>query len=165
MENLSTEVRSDVADQSEVFAPQEDNVGQLHKFVSFYLGDTQYALPAKDVAEVTGHLTPTPLPDSPENLLGIASHRGDILGVVRVGEEGSGRTAAKDKSVVLRPTGSVEMPIAFNVDRLGELLHINTADIYSATSPDPHAEFETMMDGRPVFIIEPARLIESLVRP
>lgn len=144
--------------------PQGESAAQVHKFVSFYLGDTQYALPSKDVAEVTGHLTPTPLPDSPANLLGIASHRGDILAVVRLDDESSGGSPTKGKSVVLRPAGSVEMPIAFNVDRLGELLHISTADIYSAASPDPHAEFETLMDGRKVLIIEPARLIESLIR-
>ena len=154
------EPRSESPGHSVVYEASDRAGGKAHKFVSFFLDNTHYAIPAKDIAEVVTTLFPTPLPDSPPNLLGIAPHRGDILAVIRV----RSGPIAKNKAIILRPTGASEMPTAFNVDRVGEVLQIHTSDIYSTTSSDPHAELETMVEGRPVLIIEPARLVGSLIQ-
>lgn len=132
----------------------------LHKFVSFFLGEQQYALPAHSVAEVVGYLTPTRLPDAPPALLGIAPLRGDILAVVDTGTSSSSPAhILKQKAVVLRPSArSVEMPIAFNVDRLGEILKIKADQIRCSKQSDPLAEFESTVNDKPVLLIEPARI-------
>jgi chemotaxis signal transduction protein len=134
-----------------------------HKFVSFYMGEKHYAVPARAVAEVTGHLTPTPLPDGPGPLSGIAPHRGDILAIVNTGAAAGSGDPAKRKAVVLRPIGDkVELPVAFNVDRIGEMLQIRAEDLRHASSDDPLGEFEALVKGRPVLVVDPSRIIDLL---
>lgn len=163
MGNEVTDQQMVETDQSGSPLPPEHSVGHVHKFVSFFVGETRYAIPAKDVAEVTGYLKPTPLPDSPPELLGIAPHRGDILGVIRFDSIDQVQPAL-NKAIVLRPTGQTEMPIAFNVERLGELVAIDTSGIYLSRSESPNAELEATVEGQPVLILEPARLVGSLTR-
>lgn len=116
-------------------------------------------MPAHSVGEVVGRLTPTRLPDSPHGLLGIAPLRGDILAIVDAGASAAPIEVSKQKAVVLRPqSSSVDVPIAFNVDRLGELLQIADDEIRLADDGDPLASFESNVDGRSVLIIEPARI-------
>jgi purine-binding chemotaxis protein CheW len=134
-----------------------------HKFVSFFLGEKRYAIPAHAVCEVVGYITPTRLPDAPSALLGIAPLRGDILAVVDAGASRTTIPASKQKAVVLRPSnGTIELPIAFNVDRLGELLQIGRDEIRSLTHEDPLASFKSSFEGKSVLLIEPSR-IQSLL--
>ncbi len=134
-----------------------------HKFVSFYLDDRHYAVSARAVAEVTGHLTPTPLPDSPASLSGIAPHRGDILAIVDTGIPCKATDNDKRKAVVLRPLGdSVEMPVAFNVDRIGEMLQIGAREIKTTGGSDPIADFEAARGVGKVLIVEPSRIVHLL---
>ena len=136
----------------------------LHRFVTFYSGETQYAIPATAVAEITGHLTPIGLPDSPTSLSGIAPHRGDILAIVDTGTL-SGRVAelAKRKTIVLRPLGDkVELPVAFNVDRIGEILQLGASQITLSTAGDALAEFEAAGLDHSVLIIDPSRIVDLL---
>lgn len=141
------------------------NGSVLHRFVTFYAGETQYAIPATAVAEVTGHLTPIALPDSPRSLAGIAPHRGDILAIVDTGTS-SGRVAepAKRKTIILRPIGDrVELPVAFNVDRIGEILQIGASQISLSTAGDALAEFEMAGVDHKVLLVEPSRIVDLLV--
>jgi chemotaxis signal transduction protein len=144
-------------------APTAPTGETTHKFVSFYLGEKHYALPARAVAEVTGHLTPTPLPDGPAPLSGIAPHRGDILAIVNTGAAAGFGDPAKRKAVVLRPIGEkVELPVAFNVDRIGEMLQIRAEDLRHASSDDPLGEFEASVTGETVLVVDPSRIIDLL---
>ena len=144
--------------------PQDGLPGHAtYKFVSFYLNEKHYALPARAVAEVTAHLTPTPLPDGPASLLGIAPHRGDILAIVKTGISGGSADPAKRKAVVFRPIGEkVELPIAFNVDRIGEMLQIRAQDIRHTSTEDPLGEFEASVMGQPVLVVDPSRIADLL---
>lgn len=143
--------------------PSHPEAEVSHKFVSFYLDDKHYAVSARAVAEVTGHLIPTPLPDSPASVFGIAPHRGDILAIVDTGVACRTTDADKRKAVVLRPSGdAVELPVAFNVDRIGEMLQIKAGEIKPTSIVDPLAEFEvTKPDGK-VLIVEPSRILNLL---
>jgi len=150
-------------DQAETGSPEPrpspENGSVRHKFVSFFLGEKYYAMPANAVTEIVGRLTPTRLPDAPPALLGIAPLRGDILAVIDAGSDESLLQNSKQKAVVLRPQApSIELPVAFNVDRVGELLQIGEDDIRFAASEDPLATFESNVNGKPVLIIEPARI-------
>ena len=143
--------------------PDADSGDTTYKFVSFYLNEKHYALPARAVAEVTAHLTPTPLPDGPGSLSGIAPHRGDILAIVNTGISVSSTDPAKRKAVVLRPIGDkVELPIAFNVDRIGEMLQIRAQDLRHASNEDPLGEFEASVMGQPVLVVDPSRIADLL---
>jgi chemotaxis signal transduction protein len=138
----------------------------IHKFVSFFFGERQYAVPAHSVAEVVGHLTPTKLPDSTSALLGIAPLRGDIVAVVDPGTTRSSTVQhSKQKTVVLRPSNSVELPVAFKVDRLGEILKIAVHQIRPSTVADPLAEFESTVDDKHVLLISASRIHDLLSAP
>jgi chemotaxis signal transduction protein len=144
--------------------PQGGPTGETtFKFVSFYLGENHYALPARAVAEVTGYLTPTPLPDGPGPLSGIAPHRGDILAVVNTGiATGSGEPARR-KAVILRPIGDrVELPVAINVDCIGEMLQIRAEDLRHSLSEDTLGEFEASVEGQTVLVVDPSRIVNLL---
>lgn len=163
LDNSPSADGSSHAAPSDVRSQTGSTAGTTHKFVSFYLGDKHYAVPARAVAEVTGHLAPTPLPDGPVPLSGIAPHRGDILAIVNTGVAAGSGDPAKRKAVVLRPIGDkVEVPIAFNVDRIGEMLQIKAEDLRHASSDDPIGEFEASVNGQPVFVIDPSRLVNLL---
>ncbi len=54
----------------------------LHQYVLFCLGDTDYAAPIENVLEIGLPIRTTPVPNVPEWLVGVANMRGDILSVV-----------------------------------------------------------------------------------
>ena len=144
--------------------PQSSLLGseKPHRFVTFYLGETQFAISADAVEEVTTPLTPTPLPDCPAPLSGIAHLRGEIVAVVDLGHDPAGK-GEKRRSVILRSFDpSQEMPVGFNVDRVGELLQINVAEIGHSEFDDSFAPFEALTGGRQVRIVEPSRIAALL---
>lgn len=132
---------------------------QPRRFVSFFLGETQFALPAEAVEEVTVPLTPTPLPDGPASLSGIAHLKGDIVAVIDLGHGPPAGPLEKRRSVVLRShDSSIEMPIGFNVDRAGELVQIRVGEIGYSDFPDSIAPFEALIGGRTIRIVETSRI-------
>lgn len=133
-----------------------------HRFVTFFLGETQFAISADAVEGVTTPLTPTPLPDGPAALSGLAHLRGEIVAMVELGHDLAGK-GEKRRSVILRSFDrSQEMPIGFNVDRAGEILQINVADIGHSEFDDSFAPFEAVTDDRQVRIVEPSRIAALL---
>lgn len=138
---------------------------ETHKFVSFFVGENHYAISARAVLEVTARLMPTPLPDCPTSLLGVTPHRGDILAVVQPeGLDCTGGTGRR-KTIILRPVGDgVEIPVAFTVDRIGEVVQFASADIRHTSGGDPIADFEGTFNGNSIRIIDPTR-IAGLVAP
>jgi purine-binding chemotaxis protein CheW len=132
---------------------------QPRRFVSFFLGENQFALPAEAVEEVTIPLVPTPLPDGPPALSGIAHLRGEIVAVVDLGEKPAAVSGEKRRSVILRSLDrSIEMPIGFNVDRAGEIVQIRIEEIRYSDSADSIAPFEALVNGRKIRIVETSRL-------
>ena len=132
---------------------------QPRRFVSFFLGENQFALPAEAVEEVTIPLVPTPLPDGPPALSGIAHLRGEIVAVVDLGEKPAAVSGEKRRSIILRSLDpSVEMPIGFNVDRAGEIVQIRIEEIGHSDSVDSIAPFEAIVGGRKIRIVETSRL-------
>ena len=146
--------------------PHDPAANGHHKFVSFYLGGELYALHSSAVAEVTGPLSPTPLPDAPTALAGIAPLRGEIVAVIDLGltpQTGSS-DRERQKAIVLKAVDpDVEMPMAFNVDALGELVSIDLAAIKQSAEPAGRiAPFETTTTAGRVRVVAAARLTSFL---
>lgn len=132
---------------------------QPRRFVSFFLGEDQFALPAEAVEEVTSPLIPTPLPDGPPALSGIAHLRGEIVAIIDLGGKRAQGSGEKRRSVILRTFDpSIEIPIGFNVDRAGEIVQIRMGEIGYSDSTDSIAPFEAVVGGRKIHIVEPSRL-------
>lgn len=133
------------------------------RFVTFYLGETLFAVAASAVSEVGSKLSPVPLPDSPRSLAGIAPLRGDIVSVVdlkAIEGELSQNPSPKPKSLVMKLGDSInDMAIAFNVDKIGELVAIPFDKVVPLKgSNDKVAQFHASLDGRTIRIIDPAQL-------
>ena len=117
---LELSVPPDPAEPLEVSGTGDD----LQRFVTFYIGETLYAIPAVLVAEVGPMLSPTTLPDSPLFVPGISSHRGDLIAVIDL-RSGVGELSTcqspKIRSLVLRSFDAENMAVGFNVDRVSDL--------------------------------------------
>lgn len=157
--------------ESEAPPPQAVPINDLtapQKFVTFYIGERQYALHSSAVSEVTARLKPTSLPDAPDRLVGIAPLRGEIVAVVDLGGPAQSSAASDDKqkTVVLKNfDADVEMPIAFNIDRLGEFISIDLGGINAvADESDPLANLEAATPDGPIRVIEPSSLTSALHR-
>lgn len=98
--------------------------GEEQRLVTFYIGETLYAIPASLVAEVGPRLSPTTLPDSPLYVAGVTSHRGEVLALIDL-RNGVGELTVsqnpKARSLILRNVDAEAMQTAFNVDRVSDL--------------------------------------------
>ena len=103
------------------------------KFVTFHLGEAVYAISATMVAEVSQILPLTPLPGSKPCLLGLSPLRGEIVAKIdlrgMLGERPANSGNPKAKEIVLRRPAAGATPVAFAVDRLGEIATLDIAQI------------------------------------
>lgn len=106
------------------------------RFITFYIGETLYAIPTVLVAEIGPKLSPTTLPDTPLYVPGITSHRGEVLVLIDL-RNGAGELTTshnpKFRSMILRNFDGEDMQAAFNVDRVCE---IRSASVKSITASD-----------------------------
>jgi purine-binding chemotaxis protein CheW len=103
------------------------------KFVVFFLNEKLYAVATKEVAEVTQTLPIAFLPNAPEWIFGIANLRGEIITVLNLPHilrEETGEISKKSKFVILQSKKSAS-PIAFTVERVGEIITLPTEKIES----------------------------------
>ena len=150
-------------DQMHSSAKAKDN--QL-KFVSFYLGETNFAIYAPAVAEVLPPLEVTPLPNSPENLRGIAPLRGEIVAMLDIKHLVAERTnclAPRTKTLVLRSQGTDVTPIAFDVDKLGEIVSLPVDELRNVNDRSEEFLFgEAVANGGAFLVIDHSKLSLSI---
>lgn len=109
------------------FSNEENLAGG--KYVTFFLADKFFAVAAEQVAEVVQMPHLTPLPKTPEWLLGIANLRGEIIAVVnlpKLWNEKAASASSKSKLILLR---SADNSVAFAVDRLSEVITLKKKEI------------------------------------
>ena len=135
---IDMEIGTDKSSLTESSTPQisanESQSGpNLEKLVTFQLGETVYAIHAVMVAEVSQPLPLTPLPGAQPCLLGVSPLRGEIVANVdlraMLGEKPARPANPKSKVIVLKRASAGATPIAFAVDRLGEIASVDIADI------------------------------------
>ena len=59
---------------------------ELHEVVVVYIGGKPFAFPIDSVREVLPMLEPTPMPNWPDNILGIIEIRGDLVPLVEINQ-------------------------------------------------------------------------------
>lgn len=139
---------------------------RTEKFVSFKLGDGSYAVLAAAVAEVTHPLPLTPLPDLPPGMVGISPLRGEILAAVDLrlllGEGAAKSADPKAKQIVLKPPSGDAAPIAFTVDRLGEIATIDLSAIRAVPVSSEFLIGEAGAHGRIIKVIDHSKLAAAV---
>ena len=159
---MDTRTYTPLGEAAEIVSAPSSSPFRTEKFVSFKLGDVSYAVLAAAVAEVTHPLPLTPLPKRVPGVLGISPLRGEILGVLdirrMVGNATATSTDPKSKQIVLKRTCADAVPMAFTVDRIGEVVQIDLTQVRPAGEGSEYLIGETEVDGRVVKIIGHSKL-------
>jgi purine-binding chemotaxis protein CheW len=131
---LELSVPPDIRELNDAVETTRSKSSEDQRFITFYIGETLYAIPTVLVAEVGPKLSATTLPDTPLYVPGITSHRGEVLVIIDL-RNGAGELTAsqnpKVRSMILRKFDGESMQAAFNVDRVCE---IRTASVHSITA-------------------------------
>jgi purine-binding chemotaxis protein CheW len=102
---------------------------EVRQYVSFFLGDTEYAIPILQCREIVRISTITRVPEAPAHVRGVVNLRGHIVPAVdtrhRLGVEASPLTA-KARLIVVEVAGRL---FALIVDRVARILKLATSDI------------------------------------
>lgn len=89
--------------------------------VTFQVGDQRYAIPTTEVLEIVPFVTPTPLANTPEHVIGLIRFRGVNVPVIDLVQLLEGRFARRELSsrvlVVDYPVESDKRPLGLLVER------------------------------------------------
>jgi chemotaxis signal transduction protein len=158
------------ADQEIATSPVPQSDAELavaaEKFITFEIGETAYAIVASAVLEVAHQLPVTTVPNSPAHLTGIAPLRDEVSAVVNLrgllGEIASRDRNAKPRHIVLKKRGGDSVPVAFLVDRLGEISQIEITSIHSEPDgSDMMIGAATLDGGRKLKIIDHRKIASA----
>ncbi len=142
------------------------------KYIGFYLDEKLYAVHSKQVVEVLGQLSVTPLPFVPGWLAGIANLRGEIISVVdlralwkKTSDSIPSVSDAKTKFLILRSERD-SRTTAFIVDKLSELITLSPSRV-EFSAADFESSFPTFFGralhkSQTVFLLDSENLFSSL---
>lgn len=115
---------------------QMSNSGE-ERLVAFYLGRDLFGIPADIVCEIIQPIPVTPLPNSPQNLVGIAALRGEILAIINL-RRMLGIVAAqpetRSKLIIIR-LGIDVIPAALPVDRVHKATFVSSDAAETSQTP------------------------------
>ncbi len=135
---INMEIGNAISPPSEAVPPpisanETQTAARPDKFVTFHLGEATYAVRAAMVAEVAQVLPLTPLPGTKPGIVGISPLRGEIVAKIdlrtMLGERPANSGNPKVKEIVLKRPFPDAVPVAFAVDRLGEIATLDIAQI------------------------------------
>ena len=109
------------------------------KFVVFSLNEKLFAVSSEKIAEVIHPLAVVPLPGTRDWFLGLANLRGGVIAVVnlkKLWNETHSAISEKAKLIVLR-SGDSETVLAFQVDKLNEIVTLFDSEIRTHEQNDP----------------------------
>lgn len=122
-----------------IYYDKPDAVNNGEKFVVFSLNERLFAVPSGKIAEVTHPLSVVPLPGTADWFLGLANLRGGVIAVLnlkKLWNETHSAISEKAKLIVLR-SGDSETVIAFQVDKLNEIVTLFDSEIHSNEKEGP----------------------------
>lgn len=136
------------------------------KFVTFQLGEANYAIQAAVIAEVSEILPLTPLPGAPSGLLGISPLRGEIVANVdlrgMLGEKPPMSANPKAKEMIMKRAAAGATPFAFAVDRLGEIATIEISEIKPTHDISDALIGEVALESRSLKVIDHRKVLASI---
>jgi len=149
------------------FLPDEmasKSIGE--KYLVFLLDEELYAVSTKQVAEAAPPMIITPLPNSPEWLIGIANLRNEIISVVNLPallKKQHSIVSPKSKIVVLQSPGSAPY-VAFAADRLSEIISLRKEEIqFNQDENSPFILGKAVHLSNHLNLIDTEKIISSLI--
>ena len=135
------------------------------KFVTFHLGEAVYAISASMVAEVSQILPLTPLPGAKKCMLGLSPLRGEIVAKIdlrsMLGERPVNSGNPKAKEIILKRPAAGATPVAFAVDRLGEIATLDIEQIRLLQGNDFFIG-EVRYNERSLKVVDHSKLLASI---
>lgn len=126
------------------------------KFVVFILDDDLFAVSALQVAEVSHLPEVTPLPNTPEWLLGIANLRGEIISVINLqnrANEEKPSFSAKTKLIVLRSLKDNSL-LAVAADKICEVAGFSGEEIEPFKNNSTHIFGRTIYKSKDLYLLD-----------
>ncbi len=150
------------SDLTASFSGVEAAIGE--KYVIFILNEEVYAVSAKFVTEVIVPLTITPLPKTPEWVLGIANLRGKIISVIDLpGFWNKANLPSTPKSkLILLTSKNDDSQIAFAVDRVCEIIVLPNGNIQSGGDNSPDFCRKIKCKSGIINLLDAEKLFQSL---
>jgi purine-binding chemotaxis protein CheW len=110
--------------------------GTMQQFISFRIGDEEYAIDIMTVREIKGWTEVTVLPKQPEFILGVLNLRGTIVPIFDLRcRFGLGLTQATKTHVVII-VSVLDRILGLLVDAVSDILTINSSEIRSVPEMD-----------------------------
>lgn len=106
-----------------------DNNHNGGKYLTFYLGNVEYAIEILKIVEIFGYIQPTVLPQTPKYIPGLINLRGKILPIMNLREK-LGLENEKNytaKAIIQIQGNNIDMGIV--VDRLSKEVNIHAENI------------------------------------
>src|SRR5262249_53212358 len=132
--------------------------------VMFTLAGAEYAVPIDNVLEVGRPLTPTPVPNVPDWVLGVANVRGDIVSMIDLrGFLGLPPHRGPERRLLVVRPRSEELAVGLLVDRVGGIRDIPPASVNTGAPADGavaayvHGVVEA--DGERLVVLDLERLL------
>ncbi|WP_247653736.1 chemotaxis protein CheW [Labrenzia sp. PHM005] len=124
--------------------------GELHQFISFRVGDEEFAIDIMAVREIKGWTQTAPLPNQPDYNLGVLNLRGTIVPTFDLRcRFGLGRTETTPFHVVIIVTVK-ERTMGLLVDAVSDILTVNEDQIRPVPDMDRIAAAEFLSGIIPV---------------
>ena len=127
---MTTQTAPALRDDAALGAPALDGTGsEPRQFISFKVGQEEYAIDILSVREIKGWTQTTTLPNQPEFVLGVMNLRGAIVPVFDLRcRFGLGLTQATPTHVVIIVT-ALNRVIGLLVDAVSDILTVNAEEI------------------------------------
>lgn len=117
-----------------------ENIGETMQFISFRIGDEEYGVDIINVREIKGWVPITPLPNTPEFMLGVLNLRGVIVPIFDMRcRFGLGQTQATPLHVmIILSVGERIMGIL--VDAVSDILTVGSKQIMAVPELDQRGD-------------------------
>lgn len=153
-ENLDKEIGAAISDED------------LREYLSFQVGQEDFAVDINSVVEIKAWSKPTRLPNVPSYLLGIINVRGVILPIFDLkGRFGLGKTEVNQKKVIVFIT-SKGRTLGVLVDGVSDIIKVTEADVQPAPNVEGEIKDEFInglvgANGKMLVLLDTEKLFED----
>lgn len=133
------------------------------KLIRFAIGDRPFCVKAAAVAEIITPLNPSPVPNSPEWLLGLAGCRGDLVAVLDPSllSKGARHTLSDRSRTIVFHGVAGSIKIALPVESVSDLVELNLIPVSIGTGDAELVRTVSLPDGE-AGLVEPGSLLNFL---
>jgi len=116
-------VKKEFETLSEIREKKEIDIVKTIPFVTFYLGDFLFGIPAERIMEINKDMEITPVPLAKDYVIGIMNLRGQIVTIIDLAKK-IGIAEKPNYTINLIVKTQEEAPVSFVVEKIGDILEI-----------------------------------------